>query len=86
MGTLSGVGAGMTNACIAYDRFSTITRPFDGKITRTKALIMTFFVWIYTIPWALLPLFEIWGKFAAGNYIITETPSNVVFIFLEILY
>ena len=40
VGALSGIGAAMTNACIAYDRYNTIARPFDGKLTHTKALIM----------------------------------------------
>lgn len=66
-GSISGIGAGMTNACIAYDRYTTITRPFDGKITRTKALIMILFVWIYTLPWTFMPMFEVWGRFVPGN-------------------
>lgn len=68
MGALSGIGAGMTNACIAYDRYTTITRPFDGKLTKTKALIMVIFIWIYTIPWAVLPLVEVWGRYVPGNF------------------
>nr|QWV42712.1 ultraviolet sensitive opsin [Epuraea ocularis] len=71
MGSLSGIGAGMTNACIAYDRYTTITRPFDGKITRTKALIFIILIWCYTIPWAIFPLLEIWGKFAPEGYLTT---------------
>lgn len=66
MGSISGIGAGMTNACIAYDRYTTITRPFDGKVTRTKALIMILFVWIYTLPWTFMPMFEVWGRFVPG--------------------
>nr|CAH7757597.1 unnamed protein product [Callosobruchus chinensis] len=73
MGSLSGIGQGMTNACIAYDRFTTITRPFDGKVSRTKALVMILFVWAYTIPWALMPLFEIWGRFGPGEKMNVES-------------
>nr|ACH56538.1 putative ultraviolet II opsin [Thermonectus marmoratus] len=69
VGTLSGIGAGMTNACIAYDRYNTIARPFDGKLSRTKAVIMVVFIWIYTIPWAILPAMEVWGKFAPEGYL-----------------
>lgn len=65
--SLAGIGASMTNACIAYDRYTTITRPFDGKITRTKAALMLLFVWLYTFPWGMLPFFEIWGKFVPGK-------------------
>nr|ANN11843.1 ultraviolet wavelength sensitive opsin 2 [Steraspis amplipennis]APY20666.1 ultraviolet sensitive opsin 2 [Steraspis amplipennis] len=69
MGTLSGIGAGMTNACIAYDRYHTIANPLEGKLTRTKALVMVLFVWMYTIPWAVMPLFEIWGRFAPEGFL-----------------
>ncbi|EEZ99536.2 opsin, ultraviolet-sensitive isoform X1 [Tribolium castaneum] len=87
IGSLSGIGAGMTNACIAYDRYTTITRPFDGKITRTKALVMIIFVWGYTIPWAVMPLLEIWGRFAPEGFLtacsfdyLTDTFDNHMFV------
>ena len=63
IGSLSGIGAGMTNACIAYDRYNVITRPFEAKLTRTKALFIVFLIWAYTIPWATLPLMEVWGRY-----------------------
>nr|QWV42721.1 ultraviolet sensitive opsin [Mimemodes sp. CRS 2021] len=87
MGSLSGIAAGMTNACIAYDRYTTITKPFDGKLTKIKAFVMILFVWFYTIPWAVLPLLEIWGKFAPEGYLttctfdyLTDTFDNHVFV------
>nr|QHF16567.1 UV opsin [Tribolium confusum] len=87
MGSLSGIGAGMTNACIAYDRYTTITRPFDGKVTKTKALVMIIFVWSYTIPWAVLPLLEVWGRFAPEGFLtactfdyLTNTFDNHMFV------
>nr|QWV42709.1 ultraviolet sensitive opsin [Brachypeplus habecki] len=87
MGSLSGIGAGMTNACIAYDRYTTITRPFDGKVTKVKALVMIMLVWAYTIPWALLPLFEVWGRFVPEGYLttcsfdyLTNTFDNHLFV------
>lgn len=66
-GAVSGIGAAMTNACIAYDRYNTIAKPFDGKMTRTKALVMVICIWLYTIPWAVMPLLEIWGRFVPGK-------------------
>ncbi|CAG9793897.1 unnamed protein product [Diatraea saccharalis] len=75
MGAYSGIGASMTNACIAYDRHSTITRPLDGRLSKGKALLMIAFVWIYATPWALLPLFEVWGRFVPGTYLI-ELSNN----------
>lgn len=73
IGSLSGIGAGMTNACIAYDRYTTIANPLDGKLTRTKAFLMTSFVWMYTIPWAILPLLEIWGRFVPEGFLTSCT-------------
>nr|ACH56537.1 putative ultraviolet I opsin [Thermonectus marmoratus] len=86
-GSLSGIGASMTNACIAYDRYTTIARPFDGKLTRTKALVMVACIWTYTIPWAILPLLEIWGKFVPEGFLtactfdyLTDTFDNHMFV------
>lgn len=81
IGSISGIGAGSTNACIAYDRYNTIARPFDGKLTHTKALFMTLLIWTYTAPWAILPLMELWGRFVPGKYFFT---LNV--ILLEIIH
>lgn len=67
MGSLSGIGAGMTNACIAYDRYNTIAKPFDAKMTKTKAFVMILCIWCYTVPWAVLPLIEVWGRFVPGK-------------------
>nr|ART29969.1 opsin [Heliconius erato cyrbia] len=69
VGSYSGIGAAMTNLCIAYDRHSTITRPLDGRLSRGKALLLIALVWIYTTPWSLLPLFRIWGRFVPEGYL-----------------
>ncbi|XP_032520951.2 opsin-2 [Danaus plexippus] len=73
MGAYSGIGASMTNACIAYDRHSTITRPLDGRLSQGKALLMIAFVWIYATPWSLLPLFKVWGRFVPEGYLTSCT-------------
>nr|APY20547.1 ultraviolet sensitive opsin 2 [Adalia bipunctata] len=87
IGTLSGIGAGMTNACIAYDRYTTITKPFDGKLTRTKAFLMILGVWMYTVPWAVMAMTEVWGKFVPEGYLtacsfdyLTDTFDNRMFV------
>ncbi|XP_058121244.1 uncharacterized protein LOC131263107 isoform X2 [Anopheles coustani] len=69
VGSLTGIGAGATNALIAYDRYNTITRPFEGRLTQTKALIFIFLIWAYTIPWGVLPLLEIWGRFVPEGFL-----------------
>ncbi|XP_055689643.1 opsin, ultraviolet-sensitive-like [Lutzomyia longipalpis] len=87
MGSLSGIGAGMTNACIAYDRFNVITRPFHAKMTRLKAILIVLLVWGYTIPWTVLPLMELWGRFVPEGYLtscsfdyLTDTFDNHLFV------
>ncbi|CAG9827747.1 unnamed protein product [Diabrotica balteata] len=87
IGSLSGISQGMTNACIAYDRYTTITRPFDGKLSKTKAVLMVLFIWVYTLPWALLPMFETWGRYMPEGYLtacsfdyLTTTFDNKLFV------
>nr|QWV42646.1 ultraviolet sensitive opsin 2 [Anthocomus equestris] len=87
IGSLSGIGAGMTNAFIAYDRYTTITKPFDGKITKVKALVLIMVVWIYTIPWGVLPLLQVWGRFVPEGFLtacsfdyLRDTFDNQVFV------
>ncbi|GJQ70896.1 Rh3 [Trypoxylus dichotomus] len=69
VGSLSGIGGGMTNACIAYDRYTTISNPLEGKLTKIKALVMISCIWTYTVPWAVLPLLEVWGRFVPEGYL-----------------
>lgn len=67
IGSLSGIGAAITNACIAYDRYNVIANPFEGKLTKIKAIFFVVLVWCYTIPWAVFPLLQIWGRFVPGK-------------------
>jgi r-opsin len=87
MGAVAGIGASATNACIAFDRYNTIARPFAGKITRKKALFMAGLVWCYTAPWATLPFIELWGRYVPEGFLtactfdyLTETFDNRMFV------
>lgn len=87
IGACSGIGAAMMNACIAYDRYTTIARPFDGRVTKGRALIMVIFVWSYTLPWAIMPMLDIWGRFVPEGFLtsctfdyLTTTPENQFFV------
>lgn len=85
MGALSGIGAGMTNACIAYDRYTTISNPLEGKLTKIKALVMISCIWTYTIPWAVLPLLEVWGRFVPGKYLLGHLiVSKIIYTYIII--
>ncbi|XP_055910017.1 opsin Rh3 isoform X1 [Eupeodes corollae] len=68
-GAYAGIGASLTNAFIAYDRHSVITRPMAGKLSFTKALCFVAFIWIYSTPWALMPFFKVWGRFVPEGYL-----------------
>ncbi|XP_026808077.1 opsin, ultraviolet-sensitive-like [Rhopalosiphum maidis] len=68
-GSISGIGAGATNAAIAYDRYSTIAKPFEGRMTYGKALILIICIWIYVLPWCILPLTEKWNRFVPEGFL-----------------
>jgi len=68
LGAYGGLGSSMTNAAIAFDRYRAIANPLDGKLSKNTVLAMIFFIWLYATPWALLPFFEIWGRFVPGGY------------------
>lgn len=87
MGALSGIGAAMTNAAIAYDRYSTIARPLDGKLSRGQVILLIALIWTYTIPWALMPLMHVWGRFVPEGFLtsctfdyLTDTPEIRYFV------
>ncbi|XP_023247937.1 opsin, ultraviolet-sensitive-like [Copidosoma floridanum] len=73
VGTLTGIGAATTNAAIAYDRYSTIARPLDGKLSRGQVLLIIVALWTYVIPWALMPSMGVWGRFVPEGFLTSCT-------------
>nr|APY20540.1 ultraviolet sensitive opsin [Tenthredo koehleri] len=73
IGALSGIGAAMTNAAIAYDRYSTIAHPLDGKLSRGQVMLFIIVIWIYTLPWALMPAMGVWGRYVPEGYLTSCT-------------
>nr|WIU64933.1 UVS opsin [Gonodactylaceus falcatus] len=71
LGNYSGIGGAMTNAAIAYDRYKTIAKPFEGKMTHGKALIIVLGTWLYASPWCILPLLDIWGRYVPEGFLTT---------------
>ncbi|XP_070490337.1 opsin, ultraviolet-sensitive-like [Chironomus tepperi] len=87
LGSFSGIGAGITNACIAYDRYNTIARPMDGRLSMTKAFVILFLIWGYTTPWAIVPFLELWSRFVPEGFLtsctfdyLTDTFDNRMFV------
>ncbi|XP_055840461.1 opsin Rh4 isoform X2 [Episyrphus balteatus] len=69
VGSYSGIGAGMTNAFIGWDRFNVIAKPMGGGLTFTKALICNILIWVYCTPWVVFPLTQSWGRFVPEGYL-----------------
>lgn len=67
IGSYSGIGAGMTNAAIGYDRYNVITKPMNRNMTFTKAVVMNIIIWLYCTPWVVLPLTQFWDRFVPGE-------------------
>ncbi|KAK3930061.1 Opsin, ultraviolet-sensitive [Frankliniella fusca] len=73
MGSFSGIGAGATNAVIAYDRYMTIAKPFGSKMTRGKAIMIIVLVWMWVTPWVVFPTLEIWGRYVPEGFLTSCT-------------
>ncbi|KAK0181981.1 hypothetical protein PV327_000156 [Microctonus hyperodae] len=73
IGSLTGIGAAITNAAIAYDRYRTIAHPLDGKLSRGQALLFILLIWMYVMPWGLMPLMGVWGRFSPEGYLTSCT-------------
>lgn len=66
LGSYNGAGAAITNAAIAWDRYRCISDPLGKRLTQTQASLIVLGTWIYASPVALIPYFEIWGRFVPG--------------------
>ena len=87
MGAYSGIGASCSNAFIAYDRYKTIANPLTGKFSHSKVLFMVYMIWMYATPWALLPAFQVFGRFVPEGFLtsctfdyLTDTLDTKVFV------
>ncbi|XP_031624822.1 opsin, ultraviolet-sensitive-like [Contarinia nasturtii] len=71
IGSISGIGASITNAFISYDRYSIIANPMNGKMKMTKAIFCLIFIWCYILPWSFFPYFKVWGRFVPEGFLTT---------------
>ncbi|KAF6207832.1 hypothetical protein GE061_016281 [Apolygus lucorum] len=69
VGGLTGIGAIMSLALIAKDRYSVIVHPLDPeyKMTKTKAALSIAFIWTYAAMFATMPL--IGGRLGIKPYV-----------------
>nr|BAQ54755.1 opsin, short-wavelength sensitive type [Somatochlora uchidai] len=70
-GSYSGIGASITNAAIAYDRYRTISSPLDGRIGMKQGMLLVAGTWIYASPFSILPLFGVWSRYVPEGYLTT---------------
>ncbi|KAF4524342.1 Short wavelentgh sensitive B opsin 2 [Ephemera danica] len=70
-GAISGMGAAVNNVAIAYDRYRSIANPMGGRLPMGKAAIICLLVWLWAMPFSLLPTFEIWNRFNPEGYLTT---------------
>lgn len=87
MGSLSGIGAAITNACIAYDRYKTIAKPLGGRLSMKKAFLILILIWGYVLPWSVVPYYEVWSRFVPEGFLtsctfdyLTDTFDNRMFV------
>ena len=52
---------------------STIARPLDGKLSRGQVMMLIVLIWVYVLPWGLMPLMGVWGKYAPEGFLTTCT-------------
>lgn len=71
--------------------FSTIARPLDGKLSRGQVILFIVLIWTYTIPWALMPVMGVWGRFVPEGFLTScsfdyLTDSNETRIFVATIF
>ncbi|XP_071448172.1 opsin, blue-sensitive [Hetaerina americana] len=71
IGSYSGMGAAITNAAIAFDRYRTIAFPLDGRLGMKAAIGLVIFTWFWATPFSIMPFFEIWSRYAPEGYLTT---------------
>jgi len=88
MGAYTGPCSALSNAAIAYDRYRCITDPMGKRWTTGQASLIVLGTWIYASPPALLPFFEIWGRYVPEGYLtscsfdyMTDNNSTRLFVF-----
>lgn len=84
---LGGTSAIMSLAAIAIDRYRVISHPLDRKPTRSRSLIISCFIWLYSALFAGLPFVGV-GRYVPEGYLtscsfdyLASDWTNRVFIF-----
>ncbi|XP_065334809.1 opsin-3-like [Cloeon dipterum] len=93
LGGIAGMGAAVNNVAIAYDRYRTIAFPLDGRMSMKSALLFVLFIWIWAMPFNLMPAFEVWNRFVPEGFLttcsfdyLTNTQDVRVFVMCIFIY
>lgn len=81
-GGISGMGASITNAFIAFDRYKTISNPIDGRLSYGQIILCILFTWVWATPFSVLPLTQIWGRYRPGMLKISLIVTFLLIILL----
>ncbi|XP_017884555.1 opsin, blue-sensitive [Ceratina calcarata] len=73
LGSISGMGQAITNAAIAFDRYRTISCPIDGRLNSKQAVVIILFTWFWVMPFSVLPLVRVWGRYSTEGFLTTCT-------------
>ncbi|XP_067004978.2 opsin-2 [Anabrus simplex] len=71
LGAVSGIGSAINGAAIAYDRYRTISFPLDGRLKFGHALGLVAVTWAWTLPFSILPLLKVWGRYVPEGFLTT---------------
>lgn len=74
-------------------RARTIAKPFDGKLSQGKVTLIIFCIWMYALPFTILPAMEVWGRFVPEGYLTSctfdymgDTPAIKAFVACIFIY
>ncbi|CAD7086066.1 unnamed protein product [Hermetia illucens] len=71
LGSVSGIGASISNAVIAFDRYKVISNPMGGRLNFVQASLLVLMTWIWTMPFTIFPMLKIWGRYVPEGYLTT---------------
>ncbi|CAK9801446.1 Opsin, ultraviolet-sensitive [Anthophora quadrimaculata] len=79
------------NGLVIWIFCATIARPLDGKLSRGQVILFIVLIWTYAIPWALMPVMGVFGRFVPEGFLTSctfdyLTDSNETRIFVATIF
>lgn len=54
-----------------FSFFRTISSPLDGRLNKAQAGLLILVTWLWTVPFTVLPMFKIWGRYIPEGFLTT---------------